>query len=101
MLVKSLIDLTNIFFIFQISSLTGKNISKVTITKPAELLPENIKKGVTIFGVTGTFEATTEVQEQVETLTQENETLTQENETLTTTVDESNAIAEDILGTTV
>lgn len=36
---------------------TGKNISKVTITKPAELLPENIKKGITIAGVVGTYEA--------------------------------------------
>ena len=35
----------------------GKNISKVTITKPAELLPENIKKGITIAGVVGTYEA--------------------------------------------
>ena len=35
----------------------GKNISKVTITKPVELLPENIKKGITIAGVTGTYEA--------------------------------------------
>lgn len=37
----------------------GKNISKVTITKPVELLPENIKKGITIAGVTGTYEAAT------------------------------------------
>ena len=37
----------------------GKNISKVTITKPVELLPENIKKGITIAGVTGTYEAVT------------------------------------------
>ena len=35
----------------------GKNFSKVTITKPVELLPENIKKGVTIAGVVGTYEA--------------------------------------------
>ena len=35
----------------------GKNISKVAITKPAELLPENIKKGITIAGVVGTYEA--------------------------------------------
>ena len=35
----------------------GKNFSKVTITKPATLLPENIKKGVTIAGVVGTYEA--------------------------------------------
>lgn len=37
---------------------TGKHLSKVTITKPATLLPENIKKGVVIAGVTGTYEAT-------------------------------------------
>lgn len=35
----------------------GKNFSKVTITKPADLKPENIKKGVTIAGVVGTYEA--------------------------------------------
>lgn len=35
----------------------GKNFSKVTITKPATLLPENIKKGVIIAGVVGTYEA--------------------------------------------
>lgn len=42
-----------------ITQTAGKNISKVTITKPAELLPENIKKGITIAGVTGTYEAVT------------------------------------------
>lgn len=40
-----------------ITPTAGKNISKVTITKPVELLPENIKKGVTIAGVVGTYEA--------------------------------------------
>ena len=35
----------------------GKNLSKIIITKPAELKPENIKKGVTIAGVVGTYEA--------------------------------------------
>lgn len=40
-----------------ITPTAGKNISKVTIMKPAELLPENIKKGVTIAGVVGTYEA--------------------------------------------
>lgn len=35
---------------------SGKNFSKVTITKPTTLLPENIKKGVVIAGVTGTYE---------------------------------------------
>ena len=38
---------------------TGKHLLKVTITKPATLLPENIKKGVVIAGVTGAYEATT------------------------------------------
>ena len=42
-----------------ITPTAGKNISKVTITKPVELLPENIKKGITIAGVTGTYEAVT------------------------------------------
>lgn len=41
-----------------ITPTSGKNISKVTITKPETLLPENIKKGVVIAGVTGTYEAT-------------------------------------------
>lgn len=40
-----------------INPTAGKNISKVTITKPETLLPENIKKGVTIAGVVGTYEA--------------------------------------------
>ena len=71
---------------------SGGTISAVDATIDENIVAENIKSGVTILGVTGTFEATAEVQEQVETLTQENETLT-------TTVDESNAIAEDILGT--
>ena len=39
----------------------GKNFSKVTITKPATLLPENIKKGVIIAGVVGTYEAPAQV----------------------------------------
>lgn len=35
----------------------GKVFSSVTLTKPATLLPENIKKGVTICGIEGTYEA--------------------------------------------
>ena len=35
----------------------GKVMSKVTVQKPDTLLPENIKKGVVIGGVTGTLEA--------------------------------------------
>ena len=80
---------------------SGGTISAVDASIDGNIKPENIKSGVTILGVTGTFEATPEVQKQVETLTQENEVLTQENGQLTTTIDESNAIAEDILSTTV
>lgn len=36
---------------------SGKVMSKVTVQKPATLLPENIKKDVVIGGVTGTLEA--------------------------------------------
>lgn len=36
----------------------GKVFSSVTLTKPAMLLPENIKKGVIICGIEGTYEAT-------------------------------------------
>lgn len=55
------------------------------------LTPDIIKKGVTILGITGTYEATVEAQEQIETLTQENQTLN-------TTINDSNELAEDILG---
>lgn len=34
----------------------GKVFSSVTLTKPATLLPENIKKGVIICGIEGTYE---------------------------------------------
>ena len=67
-------------------------LDRILTEKNAKLIPENIKKGVTILGITGTFEATTEVQEQINTLTQENATLTE-------TINENNVIAEDILGT--
>lgn len=35
----------------------GKAFSSVTLTKPATLIPENIKKGVIICGIKGTYEA--------------------------------------------
>lgn len=41
----------------EVTPSAGKNFSKITITKPVELKPENIKKGVTIAGVVGTYEA--------------------------------------------
>lgn len=40
-----------------ISPDAGKNLSKVTVTKPSTLVAENIKTGVSIGGVTGTLEA--------------------------------------------
>ena len=39
-----------------IQPISGKVMSKVTVQKPATLLPENIKKDVVIGGVTGTLE---------------------------------------------
>lgn len=35
----------------------GKAFSSITLTKPSTLLPENIKKGVVICGIEGTYEA--------------------------------------------
>lgn len=40
-----------------ISPSIGKFISKVTIAGDANLIAENIKEGVTIFGITGTYTA--------------------------------------------
>ena len=40
-----------------ISPDSGKNLSKVTVTKPSTLVAGNIKTGVSIGGVTGTLEA--------------------------------------------
>ena len=68
------------------------NIPYETAANTIGLTADKIKKGVTILGITGTFEATTEIQEQIEALTQENATLT-------ATINENNVIAEDILGT--
>ena len=43
-----------------ISPDAGKNLSKVTVTKPSTLVAGNIKTGVSIGGVTGTLEASKE-----------------------------------------
>ena len=40
-----------------VSPSSGKFLSEVTIKKPATMLPENIKKGVSIGGVVGTLES--------------------------------------------
>ncbi len=40
-----------------VSPSSGKFMSAVTVKKPATMLPENIKKGVTIGGVVGTLES--------------------------------------------
>ncbi len=50
-----------------ISPDAGKNLSKVTVTKPSTLVAENIKTGVSIGGVTGTLE--TQKEEEVGTAT--------------------------------
>ena len=39
----------------EITPTAGKFLSKVTVAGDANLLPENIKSGVTIFGVVGTY----------------------------------------------
>lgn len=50
-----------------ISPDAGKNLSKVTVTKPSTLVAENIKTGVSIGGVMGTLE--TQKEEEVGTAT--------------------------------
>lgn len=35
---------------------SGKVLSQITLTKPADLTPENIKKDVNIFGIVGTYQ---------------------------------------------
>lgn len=67
------------------------NIPASKVASLIGLTADKIKKGETILGITGTFEATAEVQEQVETLTQENEVLT-------TTVDTATEKADNLLG---
>ena len=39
-----------------ISRTSGKFMTSVTVQKPASMIPSNIKKGITIGGVTGTYE---------------------------------------------
>lgn len=39
-----------------VSSTSGKFMTSVTVNKPSTLIPDNIKSGVTIGGVTGTYE---------------------------------------------
>lgn len=45
-----------------ITPTSGKFLSKVTVSGDANLLAENIKSGVSIFGVSGTFEVTPTVE---------------------------------------
>lgn len=39
----------------EVSPDTGKVLTRVTVTKPATLIPDNIRKDITIGGVTGTY----------------------------------------------
>lgn len=82
---------TGIRQILDINSNIAIRADNTNIADVIGLTADKIKKGETILGITGTFEATTEVQEQVETLTQENEVLT-------TTVDTATEKADNLLG---
>lgn len=53
-----------------ISPDAGKNLSKVTVTKPSTLVAENIKTGVSIGGVTGTLEVKKEEEAGTATITE-------------------------------
>lgn len=44
------------FKIYEVSTTTHDGLSQVTVNGDADLVPENIKKDVTIFGVTGAYE---------------------------------------------
>lgn len=53
-----------------ITPTSGKVLSQVVVKKPATMLPENIKKDVTIGGVTGTLETRKEEQEKSVNITE-------------------------------
>ena len=53
-----------------ISPDSGKNLSKVTVTKPSTLVAGNIKTGVSIGGVTGTLEVKKEEEAGTATITE-------------------------------
>lgn len=55
---------------------TGKVLSKVTITKPSTLIPTNIKSGVNIGGVLGTYDPQPTLQTKTVTPTKSQQTIT-------------------------
>ena len=54
---------------------TGKVLSKVTITKPSTLIPTNIKSGVSIGGVSGTYDPQLTLQTKIATPTKSQQTV--------------------------
>ena len=54
---------------------SGKTLSKVTITKPSTLIPTNIKSGVNIGGVSGTYDPQPTLQAKTVTPTKSQQTV--------------------------
>lgn len=79
--------------LYNIGSIVEMHITNELLAQILGITADKIKKDEVICGITGTYEATVEAQEQIATLTQENQTLN-------TTINDSNELAEDILGTT-
>ena len=77
--------------LYNIGSIVELHITNELLAQILGITADKIKKDEVICGITGTYEATVEAQEQIETLTQENQTLN-------TTINDSNELAEDILG---
>lgn len=78
--------------LYENGSIVEMHITNELLAQVLGITADKIKKDEVICGITGTYEATVEAQAQIATLTQENQTLN-------TTIDDSNELAEDILGT--
>ena len=78
--------------LYENGSIVEMHITNELLAQVLGITADKIKKDEVICGITGTYEATVEAQAQIATLTQENQTLN-------TTINDSNELAEDILGT--